>query len=107
MKKAFIISIFLISSSISFASETLCHTCEISWIDTEKSNGDIVLRSADNIGSGPCVGTALTTRSTVTDRQKDQLFSAMLAAMMAGKKITAHGETSGCGSLTHITIKSD
>ncbi len=90
-------------SAFTFA-EALCINCEVRWIDTEKSNGDLRFATTDDIGSGPCVGTYMTSRSTVTERQRDQMVSVLLAALVSGTKITAEGDSTQCGSLTSITI---
>ena len=46
----------------------------------------------------------MTSKSTVTERQRDQFMSVLLTALMSGARITAEGDSTACGSLTSITI---
>ena len=85
--------------------EILCDACEVEWVRTEKSNGDLVFATTSGIGTGPCVGTQMTTRGIITERQKDQMMSMLLAALVSGAKIRAEGDDTPCGSLTSITVK--
>ena len=104
LRKIFFTLALSIFSSVTF-SATLCHTCELSWVDTEDSAGIIVIRPVDGSGTGICTNQPIRTSSGLSDRQKDQIFSVSMAALVAGKKITASGSSQDCNSLNQITIK--
>ena len=106
LKKLFFVAILthLPFFPVSSVAEVLCDSCEVSWIDTELSNGDLRFASVSGVGSGPCAGTFMTTMSTVTESQRDQIMSVLLTAMMSGTKITAHGSSTACGSFNLLTI---
>jgi hypothetical protein len=102
-----LITIGLLTFSALAFPVTLCHTCEISWVETESSTGILIIRPLDGSGSGPCINVPIRTKTGLSDRQKDQIYSGSLAAVMSGKKITANGDASDCNALISITIKNN
>lgn len=100
-----LISVGLALSSMQSDADVLCSDCEITWIDSETSNGDLRFGTLSGIGSGPCSGQSITTKSTVTERQRSQMLSILMAAAMSGKRIDAHGDSGQCGSFTSVTLR--
>lgn len=79
----------------------------MSWVETESSTGILIIRPAGGSGSGLCANTAIKTKVGLSGRQKDQIYSGGLAAVMSGKTVTANGDSSDCNSLTKLTIKNN
>lgn len=107
LKKMLLATVFISSSFVSAhaLAEHLCVSCQVSWIDTELANGDLRFATVSGIGSGPCVGTHMTTLSGVSMQQRNQIMSVLLAALVSGATITAHGASTNCGSFNLLTIK--
>ena len=74
----------------------ICDDCRVSTIYTELLNGDLAFKTVDGVGGQECVGEKITTTSSSTNRQRDQMLSVLMAAMLSGKRINVWSRNSGC-----------
>lgn len=110
MNKWYWIVGFVLASQLAFtmtafaADVKLCNNCNVLFVRSEDNNEDVVIRLDGDDSQASCTDGIMTSKGSATSRQKDQMVSLALAALLSGKKLTAYGTSSACGSLVYVTL---